>query len=201
MSIWRVEISSVWLTRYVVLRRWCASWTTISSLRTTDGVIAAAGMLARLRNRSTATVSRRRRRAAPVALAASPRTVSDHWTRFALIGSFADAVTPIVSCVWRASWIAAAATWETRTNAMLIDRRPRKTSGSRKRCTGATMDRGGISRLQRRGTASPAARPAERTKRAAGGGRAPPAKAAGAWGDAPSGQGARGVGDARGARG
>src|SRR5437764_509650 len=112
---------------------------TTSWLVTTSDEIAASGIPACRRNACTAAASRRRRRAAPVALAASPRTVSDHLTRFALIGRFAEPVTTIVSWTWRASCTVAAKMCAVQTTAALIATSPRKSSGMagsrNRRCT------------------------------------------------------------------
>src|ERR671924_259235 len=122
-------------------RRWCGSGITISWLVTTSDEIAAAGIPACRRNACTAAASRRRRRAAPVALAASPRTVSDHLTRFALIGRFAEPVTTIVSWTWRASCTVAAKMCAVQTTATAMATSPRKSSGMAgnrdRRCTAA----------------------------------------------------------------
>src|ERR671922_378193 len=122
-------------------RRWCGSGITISWLVTTSDEIAAAGIPACRRNACTAAASRRRRRAAPVALAASPRTVSDHLTRFALIGRFAEPVTTIVSWRWRASCTVAAKMCAVQTTATAMATSPRKSSGMAgnrdRRCTAA----------------------------------------------------------------
>ena len=85
------------------------------------------------RNLRTAATSPLSRRAARAAFGAVSLTVSDHLTRFALIGFRAEPVTPSVSCTCWRSRITPVIECAVSTTATEIARSPRKSSGRRRR--------------------------------------------------------------------